>query len=91
MGTVRKWNPDRQQWEVFGSTEAKDINLIDVGGNFEEKNVEAAFREICTMLSETNAIVESHTSSIEWLKLYGGGGSGGGGGGGGGTAVHTIT
>jgi hypothetical protein len=91
MGTVRKWNPDRQQWEVFGSTEAKDINLIDVGGNFEEKNVEAAFREICTMLSETNAIVESHTSSIEWLKLYGGGGSGGGGGGGGGTAVPTIT
>ena len=39
MGVIRKKNPATGEWEVYGSTEAKDINLIDVGDNFSEKTV----------------------------------------------------
>lgn len=87
MGVIRKKNPKTGEWEVFGSTDAKDINLIDVGNNFSDKNVEGALREISDKLSETlasidahsNALIE-HSESIEWLKENGGGGSGSGGG-----------
>ena len=29
MGVIRKKNPQTGEWEIFGSTHAKDINLID--------------------------------------------------------------
>ena len=86
MGVIKKFNPETGQWEVYGSTEAKDINLIDVGNNFSNKNVEGALREISNKLSETaadlrahSATLVEHTSNIAWLKENGGGGGGGGG------------
>ena len=94
MGVIRKYNPETGQWEVYGSTEAKDINLIDVGDNFSDKNVEGALREISDKLNETlanldaqkNTLVE-HSSDIEWLKENGGGGGGTGSG----AVAPTIT
>ena len=102
MGAIKKFNPETGKWEVYGSTDAKDINLLDLGDNFENKNVEGALREISKKINKTlenvtaqqNAINEhaeslaQHSSDIEWLKQYGGGG---GGGGGGGAAAPTIT
>mgnify|MGYP003291783571 FL=1 len=94
MGIIRKKNPQTGEWEICGSTDAKDIRLIDVGDNFEVKNVEGALREMSDKLSETIADMEAHSKtltehsdSIEWLKVNGGGGGGGGGG----TAAPTIT
>ena len=92
MGTVKKYNPETGKWEIYGSTDAKDINLIDVGNNFEEKNVESAFREVSDKLNRTLAELESqkstlitHASNIEWLKENGGGGGNNG------AAAPTIT
>ena len=48
MGVIRKKNPQTGEWEIYGSTDAKDINLIDVGDNFKDKNVEGALREMST-------------------------------------------
>ena len=83
MGVIKKFNPETGQWEVYGSTEAKDINLIDVGNNFSDKNVEGALREISTQISEAKASLEAynnilteHSTDIQWLKLYGGSGGG---------------
>ena len=55
MGVIKKFNPETGEWEIYGSTEAKDINLIDVENNFSNKNVEGALREISNKLSETTA------------------------------------
>lgn len=99
MGVIRKYNPETGKWEVYGSTEAKDINLIDVGNNFENKNVEGALREISDKLNETLANLDAqrdviqqhsstlteHASDIEWLKENGGGGGGTG------SSAPTIT
>ena len=83
MGNIRKFNPETGKWEVYGSTDAKDINLVDVGGNFKDKNVEGALREISTQISEAKASLEAynnilteHSTDIQWLKLYGGSGGG---------------
>ena len=91
MGVIKKFNPETGQWEIFGSTEASDINIMDVNDNFSDKNVEAALRELSTKLNETMADVTAqkgaivkHSSDIAWLKEYGGGG-------GGGAAAPTIT
>ena len=46
MGVIRKKNPQTGEWEIFGSTDAKDINLIDTLDNFTDKNVEGALREL---------------------------------------------
>ena len=88
MGVIKKFNPETGEWEIYGSTEAKDINLIDVENNFSNKNVEGALREISNKLSKTTANLKAHsatlvehTSNIAWLKENGGGGTGGGGGG----------
>lgn len=94
MGVIRKYNPETGKWEIYGSSEATDINLIDVGDNFEDKNVEGALREISDKLNETlanldahkNTLIE-HSSDIEWLKEHGGGGGGGNGG----ASAPTIT
>ena len=93
MGTIKKYNPETGQWEIYGSTDAKDINLIDVGNNFEDKSVEGAFREVSDKLNQTLAELEAHkgtlikhASNIEWLKE-----NGGGGGGNQGAAAPTIT
>ena len=90
MGVIKKFNPETNRWEIYGSTDAKDIKLIDVGNNFETKNVESALREMSEKLNESIAYIEAHsqtltehTENIEWLIVNGGGGSGGGGGGGG--------
>ena len=95
MGVIRKKNPQTGEWEVYGSTDAKDINLIDVGNNFSDKNVEGALREMSTKLNETLASLDAHkstlvkhSSDIEWLKEHGGGG---GGTGSGGASAPTIT
>lgn len=92
MGVIRKKNPLTGEWEIYGSTDAKDINLIDVGDNFSDKNVEGALREISDKISETKASIDAHnntliehSSDIEWLKEHGGGGSGSG------SAAPTIT
>ena len=93
MGVIRKYNPETGKWEVYGSTEAKDINLMDVGDNFSDKNVEGALREISDKINETlanldaqkNTLIE-HSSEIEWLKEHGGGGGGGNG-----ASAPTIT
>ena len=94
MGVIKKFNPETGEWEIYGSTEAKDINLTDVGNNFSNKNVEGALREISSKLIETAADLKAHsatliehTSNIAWLKENGGGGGGGGGG----SAAPTIT
>ena len=94
MGVIKKKNPITGEWEIFGSTDAIDINLMDVGDNFSNKNVEGALREISVKLAETAADIQAqksaiiqHSSDIEWLKEYGGGGGGGGGG----AAAPTIT
>ena len=86
MGVIKKFNPETGEWEIFGSTDARDINLLDAGGNFSNKNVEGALREISDKLSETAADLRAHkatliehTSNIAWLKENGGGGGGGGG------------
>ena len=42
MGVIKKINPETGKWEIYGSTDAKDINLIDIGDNFSDKNVEGA-------------------------------------------------
>ena len=89
MGVIRKKNPKTGKWEVYGSTDAKDINLIDANNNYTEKNVESALREISTQISEHNQLLSEHSENIEWLKEHGGGGSGGSGGGSG--AAPTIT
>ena len=93
MGVIRKKNPLTGEWEVFGSTEAKDINLVDAGDNFTDKNVEGALREMSDKLSETLANINAHkstliehSSQIAWLKE-----NGGGGGGGTGVSAPTIT
>ena len=95
MGVIRKKNPVTGEWEIYGSTDAKDINLIDVGNNFSDKNVEGALREMSTKLNETLASLDAHkdtlvkhSSDIEWLKEHGGGG---GGTGSGGASAPTIT
>ena len=95
MGVIRKKNPLTGEWEIYGSTDAKDINLIDVGNNFSDKNVEGALREMSTKLNETLASLDAHkstlvkhSSDIEWLKEHGGGG---GGTGSGGASAPTIT
>ena len=86
MGVIKKFNPETGEWEIYGSTDAKDINLVDVNDNFSDKNVEAALRELSTKLNETMADVTAqkgaivkHSSEIAWLKENGGGGGGGGG------------
>lgn len=83
MGVIRKRNPETGEWEVYGSSDAKDINLVDVGDNFKTKNVEGALREISTQISEAKASLEAynnilteHSTDIQWLKLYGGSGGG---------------
>lgn len=85
MGVIKKFNPETGEWEIYGSTDAKDINLIDVNNNFSDKSVEGALREISNKLSETTANLRAHsatlvehTSNIAWLKENGGGGGGGG-------------
>ena len=85
MGVIKKFNPETGEWEVYGSTEAKDINLIDAGDNFTDKSVEGALKEISAKLDKTLASLNAqkgtlvkHSSDIEWLKENGGGGSGGG-------------
>ena len=93
MGVIKKFNPETGEWEVYGSTEAKDINLIDAGDNFTDKSVEGALREISAKLDKTLASLDAqkgtlvkHSSDIEWLKENGGGGSGNGG-----ASAPTIT
>ena len=72
MGVIKKFNPETGQWEIYGSTDAKDINLIDVGDNFENKNVEGAFREVSNKIdsaySELNAqrgTMVTHSSELQ--------------------------
>ena len=86
MGVIKKFNPETGQWEIYGSTDARDINLLDVGDNFSDKTVEGALREISDKLEVTAANLKAHkatlvehTSNIAWLKENGGGGGGGGG------------
>ena len=94
MSSTKKFNKETGQWEVFGSTDAVDIKLADLQGNFTSDNVEGALREASSKLSELTdsianqkEVISQHSNDIEWLKMYGGGGSGGGGG----TAAPTIT
>lgn len=98
MASTKKFNKETGQWEVFGSTDAVDIKLADLQGNFTSDNVEGALREASSQISDMSASVrsqkatmqkhasmlEQHAEDIEWLKEFGGGG-------GGGTAVPTIT
>ena len=87
MGVIRKKNPNTGEWEICGSSDAKDINLIDIGNNFEDKTVEGALREVSNDLSEMMAKLDAqrgtlveHSNAIAWLKENGGGGGGGTGG-----------
>ena len=85
MGVIKKFNPETGKWEIYGSTDAKDINLVDAEDNFSNKTVEGALREISDKLDEAEAKLRAHkatltehTSNIAWLKENGGGGGGGG-------------
>ena len=91
MSSTKKFNKETGEWEVFGSTDAIDIKLTDLQGNFTSDNVEGALREASSKLSELSDSMKTHKSTlmqhsedIEWLKEHGGGG-------GGGTAAPTIT
>ena len=64
MGVIRKRNPETGRWEVYGSSEASDINLIDIGDNFTDKNVEGALREISDKLSESMADVDAQRAAL---------------------------
>ena len=64
MGVIRKFNRETGQWEIYGSTDAKDINLLDVGDNFENKNVESAFREVSNKLNRTLAELEAQRGTL---------------------------
>ena len=64
MGVIRKLNPKTGKWEIYGSTEAKDINLIDAGGNFEDKNVEGALREMSDKISESMANINAQKNAL---------------------------
>ena len=92
MSSTKKFNKETGEWEVFGSTDAIDIKLTDLQGNFTSDNVEGALREASSKLSEISNSVKNHKATlmqhsedIEWLKEHGGGGGGGG------TAAPTIT
>ena len=99
MSSTKKFNKETGKWEVFGSTDAIDIKLTDLQGNFTSDNVEGALREASSKLSELSNSVNNYKSiltqhsnelaqqseDIEWLKVNGGGGGGGG------TAVPTLT
>ena len=65
MGVIRKKNPKTGEWEIYGSTDAKDINLIDVNNNYTEKNVESALREISTKINETRANIDAYNDVLE--------------------------
>ena len=107
MGVIRKKNPETGKWEIYGSTEARDINLIDVNDNFVEKNVEGALREMSDKIAESiaginaqkDALIEHSNTLAKHNNLLHEHTSaiewlkenGGGGGGGTGTAVPTIT
>ena len=98
MGVIKKFNPEKGVWEIFGSTDARDIQLTDFANRFTNKNVEGAMKELSDKILETTASIEAHSatliehsSDIAWLKISGGGGSGGGGeGGGGGSASYPL-
>lgn len=71
MGVIRKKNPQTGEWEIFGSTDAKDINLIDALDNFEDKNVEGALRELAdetnqnkTTLNAQTEVIQEHTNKL---------------------------
>ena len=34
MGVIKKFNPETGQWEIYGSTDARDINLLVIEENF---------------------------------------------------------
>ena len=88
MGVIRKRNPQTGEWEIFGSTEAIDINLIDASGKFESKNVEGALRELSDKVDDTTSFISAHSEAlsyhaqalaqhqkdIEWIKENGVGG-----------------
>ena len=61
---IKKKNPKTGEWEVFGSTDALDINILDASDNYESTNVEGALREIAESLKE-NAINEDYEKMLE--------------------------
>ena len=65
MGVIRKKNPQTGQWEIYGSTDAKDINLIDVNDNFNDKNVEGALKEVSSDLKKTIATINAQTEVLK--------------------------
>ena len=71
MGVIRKKNPQTGEWEIFGSTDAKDINLIDTLDNFTDKNVEGALRELAddtntnkTTLNAQGKVIQDHSNKL---------------------------
>ena len=71
MGVIRKKNPQTGEWEIFGSTDAKDINLIDTLDNFTDKNVEGALRELAddtntnkTTLNAQGKVIQEHNKKL---------------------------
>ena len=77
MGVIRKKNPQTGEWEIFGSTDAKDINLIDTLNNFTDKNVEGALRELAddtkdnkTTIDAQGKVVQEHNKKIKEHDAY---------------------
>lgn len=91
MASIKKYNPDSEEWQVFGATNALEIQIADLAGQFNAHNVEGALSELSRQektleadLSATQETIKTHTSAIlqnaeaiEWLKENGGGGGGG--------------
>lgn len=85
MASVKKKNPTTGKWSTYGSTDARDIRVLDLESNFSNKNVEGALKEIANKQQEEGNKIEAHSKllathseDIEWLKEHGGGGGGGG-------------
>lgn len=92
MSFIKKRNPVTGEWEVFSATTAPEIPILDLKGNFTNKTVEGALRELAdkntemnskvtaqsTTIQEHSSTLNTHAEDIAWLKENGGGGGGGG-------------
>lgn len=81
MPTIRKYENDK--WKTRATSDALEVALLDLEGNYESSNVEGALRELGankrqidlnkTMINSVNSTLEEH------IKNHPSGGGGGGG------------
>ena len=65
MGVIRKKNSQTGEWEIFGSTDAKDINLIDTLDNFTDKKVEGDKIKFILLKKVGKAMIDTSVTKDE--------------------------